>query len=161
MSESTLQKLVNEAYDKWIKHDWHLRSLMESGQLSEDDFGRAKWSWSDLIENSDEKTKVALVVGKLYQQLMNGGVLQWIDNLYAKYSVPYLRECLHVVGPISREVGDIVMTFLSDFATDDYEHVVDTDEASFYADMTDNAIYRLNDDDRWLKEIEGYFDNDG
>jgi len=55
------QQIMDQAYKKWTDKSWDL---------------------SDFINVLDRVEREAVVLGKLNQQVENGGFMQWIDNGY-------------------------------------------------------------------------------
>lgn len=83
------QALVDTAMDRWLTNPNLLR-------------------FSDMLANSNKAEQIACVLGKLNQQIENGGVWLWIDNGYAHDSINYLEEFLTECGPTGTEIWEIL-----------------------------------------------------
>lgn len=145
--ESRTQEVMNKAYDRWQNTGW-----------SQDEF----WAQLSLRE------RIAVFVGKLNQQVENGGFSQWNYNSYSDCS-DELIKFLRAIGPTGRQVADMVIEALSRIATCEpghYDTVMvwdeeleeDVEDEEWVEDEMedlddlDTLFYTLND--RMLDELE-------
>lgn len=141
------QALCDIAYDQWQEHD-------KLAPHSE------KWGFKEMLENAEgpEKMVAACVLGKLNQQVCNGGFMQWIDNRYAIDSWHCLPEILEEMGPVSKKVLELCKHAMS-WVDEDTGYVIEPDgwdreEACDDLDEVDSQFYKLADE--WHKEVYAY-----
>jgi hypothetical protein len=154
------QRIVNSAYDRWRDHDRGVRQQLDRGEITQHQARQMMWSFADLLANCTTAEREALVLGKLNQQIENGGVQQWIDNGYAQDSVTILAELMPRIGATSGKIWQMLYEFLSDWEVDgDHEYSqhlnsVDLDASTDEADKFDDWFYGLSD--AWHSEVYGY-----
>ena len=126
-----LQMIVDELYDL---------------ENSEGDF-----DFQHMIDNADEAGRIALSVGKLYQQVNNGGFCQWIGNGYAEETLDHLEHAFDAIGGgnvaavrklVSQATAHDVLESLEDWDDeDDYgRDVLDHCDAQFYNGIGRNLV---------------------
>ncbi len=154
------QQIVDIAYDRWQDHDRDVRQQLDRGEITQHQARQMMWSFSDLLASCTKAEREALVLGKLNQQIENGGVRQWIDNGYAHDSVYILAELMPRVGAASQKVWDKLSKYLSDWMVDGelaYNYQMnpdDLDAATDAADHFDDWFYGMSD--VWHREVYSY-----
>jgi hypothetical protein len=104
-SEEFLQTIMNNAYEKYT-------SKMKT--------------FKDFLLSLDSLERDVFVIGKLHQQVCNGGFMQWCDNTYGD-TVDFLVHALNNVGTdAANSVELIVNRVVEDFSESDGEY--DDDE---------------------------------
>jgi hypothetical protein len=88
------QALMDVAYDRWQTNP-HIKSF------------------KDMLNTCTPKERAACILGKLNQQVENGGFLQWVDNGYAMGSHDWLESLLESMGPVSKKVLVLCQEMLS------------------------------------------------
>ena len=139
---SKMQELVNSAHDKCSAKRVSFKELINGDHLL-------------FLED------IAMIAGKLYAQVNNGGFLQWCDNGYAdKGQVDFLLSCVKT-DAVSEVVimAERAITLFQDIerAYDEYEYYEpDTEEI----DRLTSAFYEINeqffrDVNEWLLTLDG------
>lgn len=152
------QQLMNHAYDRWQEHEEKVDQDYRNGQIDVKAARSCKWGFDDmLVEACDnDRERTAVVLGKLNQQVDNGGFMQWIDNDYAKHSRDYLGVLMDM-GPVSKKVAALCEE-AQEIAEDYYS---DTDEIAELrmmdqCDALDTQFYALQEE--WHKEVYAFLD---
>lgn len=153
------QAIMDVAYDKWQDHEKQLSEDVAEGIITEDQARLRRWGFKEMIANvcDSERMIAACVLGKLNQQVENGGFLQWIDNRYAFVSWAYLPEILEKMGPNSKKVLDLckqAMTWVDEDTGFLYDENERRDEAWDFLGGLDSKFYKLQD--KWHPEVYAF-----
>ena len=143
------QEIMNGAYDKW----------------------KEKTSMKEWLFELTGLEKKAVALGKLNQQVCNGGFVQWCDNGYAKDTIDILQniqlgiESKCQIYPLIEKV--IKMAQEADYLYSEYNNslkYMDGDDADIeYEDMSesldkfDSSYYAISEDEI-LKEMNSYLE---
>ena len=113
-------------------------------QLYEAERSRGNFDFARMLENAPRAGQIALVVGKLYQQVNNGGFAQWYWNGYAGDSEAYLEDALKEIGGESAAAVDELVR--QAFARDVLESIESDDEFETYGgDVLDGLDTKFYD----------------
>jgi hypothetical protein len=158
------QQLMNGPYDRWQKHNGKLEQQVKDEKLSIRDYRRRSWGFKEmLVDACNPVERAACVLGKLNQQVENGGFAQWVDNQYAVDSWDWLPDLLEDMGPASQKVLAMckqIMGWVEEdtggFAQDedseyDWEHVICP-----LSDRLSAEFYELEDE--WHEEVYAYLE---
>jgi hypothetical protein len=63
------------------------------------------WTWADLVDSCGRREWIAVLAGKLHQQVQNGGLSQWAFNGYGKTWRLCVAALRRVGGPLAAEVA--------------------------------------------------------
>jgi len=155
------QELLDKAHDAWNKHNDSLTADYEAGKITADEVRENYWNFRDVLDIvcDDDKMRAACIFGKLNYQIENGGVMQWVDNRYAYYSIDWLQEYLEATGPIGKKIWKLLSPFLRDFMDEETGYLAETDEEEWEdlvnsSDYLSDEFYKLQDD--WHKEVYEY-----
>jgi hypothetical protein len=136
------QQIMNEAYDTWGD----------------------KQSMGEWFNNLTLLQREAVAVGKLNQQVCNGGWYQWIFNGYAKVMGETAFDALRKFEqtPEVRKVVELTQNVLHEadnknYGEGEYDYDGDYQEPEFDFDVEDGAFYSVND--KMLEVGEQYFRN--
>jgi Domain of unknown function (DUF4375) len=108
-----------------------------------------RWGFGEFQMNLDVKVRNVVSIGKLNQQVCNGGFMQWRDNGYNE-NPEFLLQALRALGTsTAMEVLALVNDAL-DIDTDTSDEYGDEDEDKFDAvseefDALDEAFYKVNE----------------
>lgn len=152
------QSLMDIAYDRWNKHDDSVAAAYKAGVITIEAARKSVWGFSDMLTNSNRSEQIACVLGKLNQQVGNGGFSQWLDNGYASDSKKYLEEFLTECGPVGAEIWNMTKQFLDSYMDSDGKCVLDCDSSEVewneFQDDSDRLSNRFYDlEDRWHAEV--------
>jgi hypothetical protein len=153
------QQLVDSAYDRWQHHDLGVRNRAQLGEITQSEARSLMWSFGDLLANCSDAERQALSLGKLNQQVENGGVMQWVENGYAGHSAGILANLMPQIGPTSDRIWQLLSKFLNDWSEElesSDEQPVDYREQQHElaygdADELDDLFYLLSDE--WHVEV--------
>jgi hypothetical protein len=152
------QALMNVAYDRWNANNDSVTERYKKGDLTEDEARKLMWREEDHLLACTPKEREACILGKLNQQIENGGVGQWVDNGYAYTAVKFgLWRLLDEMGETSREVAELIRGFVEDYMDEDgeFKQYADDDdswqEANGCSDRISSAFYKLQD--KWHPEV--------
>lgn len=124
-----LQPIMNVAYEKY--------------QVNRN------WGFGDFLMNLDVKVRQVVAIGKLNQQVCNGGFMQWRDNGYDE-KPEFLFQALETLGTdAAKKVLDLVEQALSidTEPEEDEDGYCDEHEMEMIGDAfdpLDNAFYEIN-----------------
>lgn len=152
------QALMNVPYDRWRQHNAAVQQDLKDGKITLKIAKQRMWSFTDMLANGcdNEKQQAACVLGKLNQQVENGGFIQWVDNGYASESWDLLSEILPQMGPASKEVLELcneIMAYVDD-GEGSFREVENDEEWQEICDVSDrlsDQFYELRD--RWHPEV--------
>lgn len=155
------QTLMNAAYDRWQTHDQIIMEDCKVGRVTPKEATKLTWSFKDMLEHGcySKAERAACVLGKLNQQVENGGVIQWVDNMYASHSIQYLEDYLRECGPTGSAIWEMLKSFLEEymdeggcrqFDDDDYDWQIMQEES----DRLSDKFYEMEDE--WHKEVYLY-----
>lgn len=156
------QTLINTAFDRWIDHNSKIREAVDVGECSERQAHREMWEFADMLESCTESERIAVVLGKLNQQIENGGCMQWVENGYATDTRHILDTLMPSIGPVSKQIWDIIKSFLNDWTDESGLRIgsdEDTEESAceFCSEYVDEQFYSLQD--QWHPEVYDYIAN--
>ena len=114
VEEDIHQQIMNEAYEMWQDHD---------KEAIDDDNYRAQWSFGQFVDECTPIQQVAVTIGKLNEQVGNGGFEQWDDNGYIE-ALDVLKDSLTLIGT---NTANSVMGILDLYteASEEYTSVYD------------------------------------
>jgi hypothetical protein len=153
---------MDGAYDRWQQHEKRVEDDYKAERIDIDTARKRKWDFADMLDHAcnTRVERAACMLGKLNQQIGNGGWEQWVDNGYALDSMAAgLDEHLREMGPKSQRVLEMVLDILSyydddgTFTGDDFEWEQFVDGA---ADSLSTEFYAL--DDEWHVEVYAYLE---
>lgn len=150
------QKLVNESYDAWELHDKEVMDEHVAGNINAITAHKRMWEFGDMLVHSDTLHQIACVLGKMNEQIENGGVIQWVDNGYAHASIDYLQDCLTDCGPVGQKIWGMLKPFLELYIDENgdkrhYDDECDYEEAYNLSDGLSDEFYAVSDD--WHNEV--------
>jgi len=134
--EKAWQAALNVAYAEWQKPE------------------NQNWNFEEMVLNCDSQLmREVVLLGKMNQQIENGGFCQWVDN---GYCTPKLLET--IVTALDRtETGKQIVALIAKFAEYIEEDGWDWDEeyqesmGSNIADRCDDVFCKLQD--QWHTEL--------
>jgi hypothetical protein len=158
------QTLMDGPYDRWRKHNEDLWVKLEAEKITHKQYRGQRWSFGDMVRNCEtDAERAACVLGKLNQQIENGGVIQWVDNRYAFESYPWLQEHLEGTGPVGKQIWEMLNPFLQDFMDEDSGEIRQCEdgdsaweEAFGCSDRLSDKFYEL--EDSWHPEVYAYLE---
>ena len=154
------QTLMDGPYDRWQQHSAEVQKDYEAGKLDERTARKRIWGFGDMLVHgcNTKAERIACVLGKLNQQIENGGVIQWVDNGYAYGSIDYLEDFLTECGPTGVEIWTMLKPFLEDYMDEDGEGIRQYDEeegeweeAFGVSDRLSDKFYALQE--KWHPEV--------
>jgi hypothetical protein len=142
IEDSMLQQVMDVAYARWQKNE--------------------HWSMQQFWEQLSEQETFVVHMGKLNQQVCNGGFEQWLSNGYGTNGVmTYLMPKLREIGtPAAKAVANMIAELyeaLNDEEVQDDDHVFENgtgahcdecghDHDVFDTDKIDTAFYKVNEE---------------
>ncbi len=157
------QTLMDGPYDRWQEHEKEVERAYNADEIDLATARRRKWGFDGMLDNAcNAKERTACVLGKLNQQVCNGGFLQWVDNSYAIDSWHDLEDLLSKMGPVSLKVLELcreMMTWVDEDGEIDGVHDEEDgqyvhEQACLASDRLSDAFYAL--DDAWHPEVYAY-----
>lgn len=150
------QALVDRAYDRWESHNRDVRSSANRGDISAEQAKKQMWSFGDMLSHCDHDETPAVLLGKLNQQIDNGGIMQWVENGYATDTQSQLAELMPQIGQVSITIWNKVETFLNNWTIDGEfrfgsDEEVDELACEYEAEMLDKYFYKVSDE--WHREV--------
>lgn len=154
------QALMDGPYDRWQANSKQVHADLEAGRIDRKTARKRSWDFGDMLVHgcNTEAERIACVLGKLNQQIENGGVIQWVDNGYAIGSIDYLEDYLNRCGPIGRTIWEFLRSFLEDFMDEDSGEIRQYDdgdgeweEAFGVSDRLSTRFYDLQE--AWHPEV--------
>lgn len=148
------QTLMDGPYDRWQQHSEQVR---KAGNIDDRTAQKRMWGFGDMLVHgcNTEAERIACVLGKLNQQVENGGVIQWVDNRYAMDSIDYLQDYLTRCGETGTKIWEMLKPFLEDYMDeetgeirqyeDDYQNAFDC------SDRISDKFYELQE--AWHPEV--------
>lgn len=148
VSEDYIQKIMNIAYAEWQKPE------------------NKRWDFASFVANLTRLEAAAVTIGKLHQQVCNGGFTQWLENGYSKENAgETLVAELTYMAQEGSEVAQKVLEWVKE-ALEHWENYEKTTRYGgnsnsweyFYADMSalDDRYYALVTEETWFPEVEAY-----
>lgn len=117
--KDTHQELMYVVYARWKRYGDALDIIVqESEGINRRGLRELYWGFEGLLEKVPEPQAIACILGKLNQQVTNGGWFQWADNDYMGPSWPWIESNLAQIGPLSAQVWAIAQRFKARY--DDY-----------------------------------------
>jgi ferredoxin len=118
--KDTHQELMYIAYARWNHYEGALDTVIEenSGELFARLLRPFYWGFEGMLDKVPNVQMVACILGKLNQQVKDGGWYQWADNDYMRPSWAWMENHLPQIGPLSAQVWQIAQTFKGRY--DDY-----------------------------------------
>ena len=136
---SLFQKLMDSAYARWKENE-------------------KKWrSFTAFVHNLSSDERTAVLIGKLNQQVTNGGFAQWCDNDYAE-PLRELKASLDLVGTKkSKQAWDLACRARGIYNVQQmhYDDGYECDFMNDKLDALDEEFYLLND--ALLFDCEAFF----
>lgn len=147
-------------YDRWQKRSKELTRAFHAKEIDLKAHRARTWTFKGMLLNgcNSAAERAACVLGKLNQQIDNGGFAQWVDNRYAIESWDLLPDVLNEMGPVSKKVLAMCRQMMKlvgvngDFGDDDddWEHTIDL------SDRLSSEFYKLKDE--WHPEVYAYLE---
>ena len=131
------QALMDDAYDRW--------------QRINAENPNNPWTFEDMLDNCSELERHAVALGKLNQQVENGGFIQWVDNGYGPDTIDTLCDILPKMGPVSRKVLDMCVKFGDWDETELDEGDYELERWNEIDDRCSRNFYDLQDE--WHEEV--------
>jgi hypothetical protein len=155
------QALMDIAYDRWNANNDSVTERYRNGQLNEAEARKLMWGEEDHLLACTPKEREACILGKLNQQIENGGVSQWVINGYAYTAIKFgLWRLLDEMGETSRKIAELIRPFVEDCMDEDsgefMQYADDDDddswqEANGCSDRISDRFYELQD--AWHPEV--------
>jgi len=155
------QQLMDGPYDRWQKHCKELDQLRRADKISAIAHNKRRWSFKGMLNNGcyNQAERVACVLGKLNQQVDNGGFSQWVSNGYAVKSWDWLPDILEEMGPASKKVLDLCCQMMAHVDEDEGDFEIGDDWENTIMPLSDtlsDAFYALHDE--WHPEVYAYLE---
>lgn len=149
------------AHERWQANDRAITEAFQRGEIDERAARARTWSFEDFLNRGcdDDRERHAVILGKLNQQVQNGGWLQWIDNGYGPDTVDDLVEILDKLGPVGAKVRQMIVDIDEDLIKIE-NGALDALEGDEWEDLSNNldsvctAFYDVND--AFEAEVEAF-----
>lgn len=95
-TEDIHQAIMDIAYDKWQKHNRKVEEELQNipEEQRREYYKKNAWDMQDWLLTLSKREQEAVALGKLNQQVCNGGWAQWVSNNYAADTMIYLKPAL-------------------------------------------------------------------
>jgi len=159
--DSLWQSLMNGPYERWSAHNDRIEAACKNDAIDDRTARLKSWDVKDMLIHAceTEAERSACVLGKLNQQVENGGFKQWLENGYALASVDWLQELLEAIGPIGPRIWEMCFMILEygdeeTGRTQEYEEDSSWDDLQNLSDTLSTEYYGISA--KWQLAVDEY-----